>query len=404
MESIKQLYKIGPGPSSSHTMGPQKAALLFKQLYPNASRYDVTLYGSLALTGVGHLTDHIIKKALGEVKTNIIFNENTHPKHPNTMLFEAYNEYGDFLGKKYYYSIGGGSLKDDENFDSTTQNIYDHDKLTDIINYCNENNLSLVNYILKFEGDEIISYLRKVIDAMFECVERGISASGVLPGKLALKRVAKSLYLKACQTNNPVEKEKLYLMAFAYAVSEENASGGQIVTSPTCGASGVIPSILYYFYKFENVSKSRLINGLLIAGLIGNIVKSNATISGAKGGCQAEVGTACAMGAAMIAYFKNLNINQIEYAAEIGMEHHLGLTCDPVGGYVQIPCIERNGVAVLRSNDAALLAQAIGSIKPNRISFDMVVHTMMETGCSLPRELRETSLGGLAKELEIDPK
>ena len=378
MKSIKELYKIGNGPSSSHTMGPKKAALLLKEKYPTADLYKIILYGSLAFTGKGHLTDKIILEALKPSNVEIIFNKEIKElKHPNTMdLIALKNE--EELGKFRAYSIGGGSIQIEGEDFQEEQDIYDFTTYTDIKNNCKENNISLLEYIYSQEDKYLIEYLKIVWQTMKKTLEEGLEQEGLIPGRLKIPKKAKTLYSKELDNENADLKRTRLLTAYAYATSEQNASGGMIVTAPTCGASGVLPAVLYYLYKQENVNEARILECLAIAGLIGNLVKTNASISGAECGCQAEIGTACSMAAVAYAYIKGHSIDVIECAAEIAMEHHLGLTCDPIYGYVQIPCIERNAVAAIRAIDSANMASLL--YKDSKISFDLVVETMYETG------------------------
>ena len=395
MKSIKELYKIGNGPSSSHTMGPKKAALLLKEKYPTADLYKIILYGSLAFTGKGHLTDKIILEALKPSNVEIIFNKEIKElKHPNTMdLIALKNE--EELGKFRAYSIGGGSIQIEGEDFQEEQDIYDFTTYTDIKNNCKEKNISLLEYIYSQEDKYLIEYLKIVWQTMKKTLEEGLEQEGLIPGRLKIPKKAKTLYSKELDNENAELKRTRLLTAYAYATSEQNASGGMIVTAPTCGASGVLPEVLYYLYKQENVNEARILECLAIAGLIGNLVKTNASISGAECGCQAEIGTACSMAAVAYAYIKGHSIDVIECAAEIAMEHHLGLTCDPIYGYVQIPCIERNAVAAIRAIDSANMASLL--YKDSKISFDLVVETMYETGKDLGSHYRETSKGGLAK-------
>jgi L-serine dehydratase len=395
MKSIKELYKIGNGPSSSHTMGPKKAALLLKEKYPTADLYKIILYGSLAFTGKGHLTDKIILEALKPSNVEIIFNKEIKElKHPNTMdLIALKNE--EELGKFRAYSIGGGSIQIEGEDFQEEQDIYDFTTYTDIKNNCKEKNISLLEYIYSQEDKYLIEYLKIVWQTMKKTLEEGLEQEGLIPGRLKIPKKAKTLYSKELDNENAELKRTRLLTAYAYATSEQNASGGMIVTAPTCGASGVLPAVLYYLYKQENVNEARILECLAIAGLIGNLVKTNASISGAECGCQAEIGTACSMAAVAYAYIKGHSIDVIECAAEIAMEHHLGLTCDPIYGYVQIPCIERNAVAAIRAIDSANMASLL--YKDSKISFDLVVETMYETGKDLGSHYRETSKGGLAK-------
>ena len=395
MKSIKELYKIGNGPSSSHTMGPKKAALLLKEKYPTADLYQIILYGSLAFTGKGHLTDKIILEALKPSNVEIIFNKETKElKHPNTMDLIALKNKEE-LGKFRAYSIGGGSIQIEGEDFQEEKDIYDFTTYTDIKNNCKEKNISLLEYVYTQEDKDLSEYLKTVWQTMKKTLEEGLEQEGLIPVRLKIPKKAKTLYSKELEKETAELKRTRLLTAYAYATSEQNASGGMIVTAPTCGASGVLPAVLYYLYKQENVNEAKILEGLAIAGLIGNLVKTNASISGAECGCQAEIGTACSMAAAAYAYIKGYSIDVIECAAEIAMEHHLGLTCDPIYGYVQIPCIERNAVAAIRAIDSANMASLL--YKDSKISFDLVVETMYETGKDLGSHYRETSKGGLAK-------
>ncbi len=398
MQSIKEIYKIGPGPSSSHTIAPFEAVKIYLKKFPNADSYKVTLYGSLAKTGVGHLTDKIIIQTFHPKKCEVVFDYKNKEVHPLFFTIVGYKD-GLELEIFNFISLGGGDLEVNGQINQKCD-VYQQNTFNEIEKYCNENKILLYDYVYLNEP-EIKKYLVKVLNRMLDVVDSGLKATGILPGKLKLERVAKDIYLKSLATEDNNEAEKLKIMAFAYAASEENADGQIVVTSPTLGASGVLPALMKHYY-LRGFSKNRLINALAIAGLIGNIVKTNATISGAIGGCQAEIGTACAMGSAAVAYLEGLDINKIEAAAEIGMEHHLGLTCDPVGGYVIIPCIERNAVAAVRALDAALLSKTLLSIRANRVNFDMVVETMKYTGNKIAIELKETALGGLATQIKIE--
>ncbi|MDL2211604.1 L-serine ammonia-lyase, iron-sulfur-dependent, subunit alpha [Erysipelotrichaceae bacterium OttesenSCG-928-M19] len=397
MQSLKEFYKEGPGPSSSHTMGPQRAAKKFMEEYPEAKKITVTLHGSLSLTGKGHLTDWIILQTIKDIPTEILWEDDELPGHPNGMIFRAFDDEGKMLGEWIVYSVGGGTIVV-EGLDGggSVPHIYELNSLDEIIKYINKKDITLFDYIKEVEGDDIVAFLETIFDSMIRNVERGLNAEGLIPGTLKLERVAKRLNKIAHETTAADERDKLLVSSYAYAVSEENASGGFVVTAPTCGAAGVIPALMYYYYKDRKISKDKMIEALGIAGLYGNLIKQNASISGAEGGCQAEVGTACSMGAAAVSYLEGLDNSQIEYAAEIAIEHHLGLTCDPVQGYVQIPCIERNGQAALRSIDAMLYAKVLAKLRKNSVSFDTVVRTMKETGDDLKQEYRETALGGLA--------
>lgn len=401
MESLKELYKIGVGPSSSHTMGPQRAALKIKETYKDADRFIVYLHGSLALTGKGHLTDYIIEETLGKENVEVHFVSEALPKHPNGMVFEIYQK-DKLLDKVTVYSVGGGALMYENSELQPPKQIYPHRNLNEILDYCDKKGINLYDYTLKFESNDFKAYLYEILNAMFKCVESGLSTTGIIPGKLQLKRVAKSIYQQAINTHRSGERDRLLISSYAYAVSEENACGHQIVTAPTCGSSGVVPAVMYYCYKQLNIPRKELIKALAVAGIFGNVIKTNATISGADGGCQAEIGSACAMAAAAYGWTLELNNNLIQYAAEMGLEHNLGLTCDPVGGYVQIPCIERNGFGALRAIDAAMYAKQLGYLRTNKVSFDAVVRVMKQTGKDLNSAYKETSLGGLAKEFGFE--
>ena len=392
MESLKELYKVGMGPSSSHTIGPQKAAEIIKSKY-QGKRIEVTLYSSLALTGVGHGTDRVIKRVLGD-DTIIHFDIDTPVSHPNTLKFDIYDN-NKLIKSHTYVSVGGGSIIEEETGEKVKiENIYPYSKFNDRKKYIAENNMTLPEYVFKFEDEGIKDYLLDIYKTMVSSIENGLKKDGVLPGGLNVKRKAKSIY-NLERNESSSEKEKRLITAYSYAAAEENASGGVIVTAPTCGASGIVPAAIYYLNEKYHLSNELIVEMLAVAGLFGNIVKDNASISGAYAGCQSEVGTACSMAAAMIAYYKGMALEQIEAAAEIAMEHHLGLTCDPVKGLVQIPCIERNAVATLRAFDAALIASL--PIYPEKLSFDSVVKTMFETGRDINSKYRETSQGGLAK-------
>lgn len=394
MKSLKELYRIGPGPSSSHTLGPQRAATLFKAKYKDAKRYEAELYGSLSLTGKGHLTDYIIIETMKPKECVVFFKTGDNLKHPNTMKLVAYNEQEQVMGEWIVYSVGGGAIQIEGEKSKEGKNVYPHHYLADIEMYCAKHEIELWEYVNIF--DPLDDYMDQIMKQMILTVKSGLAKDDILPGDLKLKRIGKALKEEADACKSAIEREKLLVSAYAYSASEENASGSTTVTAPTLGSSGILPALVYYYYLDLGYSRECIRNGLKVAGLFGNLIKENATISGAQGGCQAEIGAAVAMGAAMVAYFRGQPTKQIEYAAEIGIEHHLGLTCDPVGGYVMIPCIERNAIGVLRAMDAALLAQGISEVREHKVSFDMVVNTMNYTGKKIARELRETSLGGLA--------
>ncbi|MCF0259536.1 MAG: L-serine ammonia-lyase, iron-sulfur-dependent, subunit alpha [Erysipelotrichaceae bacterium] len=395
MQTLKELFKIGPGPSSSHTFGPMKACQDILKKAPEADAFKVTLFGSLALTGKGHLTDRIIEKTLKGKNCEIAFDFKTRADHPNTMIIEAFQK-GEKIKESTYVSIGGGKIIIDGQKPESAKDIYPYSTMDEIQAYCRERHMRLDEYVTETEGKDMDAYLSKIMKAMIHSVEKGLSKTGTLPGSLQLDRIANALYTSAKSIENQADQDALLLSSYAYAASEQNASGGTVVTAPTMGSCGVLPALVYHYSKDLNYPKKSIINALKTAGLIGNLIQENATISGAKAGCQAEVGAACAMGGAFVASLQRLSNETIESAAEIGLEHHLGLTCDPVGGYVMIPCIERNAVAATRAVDAARLAKYTRSVKKNRVSFDMVVRTMNLTGHKLPMELKETSLDGLA--------
>lgn len=394
MESLKYLFRIGHGPSSSHTIGPQKACEFILNKYHNADYFVVTLFASLALTGKGHLTDYIIKKIFNEKRVNIIFDYKTKVDHPNTMTIEVY-ENNTFINKHFFVSVGGGALIIDDINNELCQEIYPFNSFNEIKSYCINNNLTLPEFVYKFEGEEIKDYLKKIYEVMLNSYYKGINNDGLLPGELKVIRKAKYFLEKKNENENDDTKKIRLVSSIAYAISEENASGGEIVTAPTCGACAVLPACLIYLQQKNNINTDKIIDALAVSSIIGNIVKKNACISGAYAGCQSEIGTACSMAAAAVSYLNNSTIDEIEYASEIAMEHHLGLTCDPVKGLVQIPCIERNAVASLRALDSATLALFLTSSR--KVSFDTVVETMYETGKDLSQAYKETSLAGLAK-------
>lgn len=418
MKSIKDVYKIGKGPSSSHTMGPFKAVRHYLESHEDTDHLHVTLYGSLAATGKGHLTDIAIKEAFStwcltdketlECKARrggdvtIEWNpKETLQLHPNGMKIGSVNMDGDIYDRWTYYSIGGGDIicmeKPLEGEDN--EDIYEKTTLTEILNWCNSTGKNFWEYVEETEGKDsgVWDHLELVWKVMQEAVERGIEAEGSLPGHLHIRRKAMSYHVRAFGQGDTFKTRGL-VFAFALAVSEENACGGTIVTAPTCGSCGIMPSVLYHMKKRYGFSDTRIIRALATAGLIGSVVKHNASVSGAEVGCQGEVGVACAMAAAAVAQLMGGSPSQIEYAAEMGLEHHLGLTCDPIGGLVQIPCIERNAYAAARAMDAGIYALYTDGL--HRVSFDQVVRVMKETGKDLPPIYRETSEGGLAKEFE----
>lgn len=394
MQAIKELYKAGRGPSSSHTLAPERACRLFTEVNGEFPYYEAELFGSLSLTGKGHFTDRIIMETLGgncKVKFSLDWDE----EFPNGFYLCAFDE-NHVLQKKWtVFSIGGGSIQIKEYPLSWNEEVYQEKNYKEIRRVMEEKKISLTEYVYLHEPD-LKEYLYTIMDAMIACVERGISTEGKLPGLLHMSRTAAQLYAQS--TESLLENNDLRLMAYAYAASEENAAGGTCVTAPTLGACGVMSALVYYCAKDRNMDRCRLCDALAIGGVFGNLIKSNATISGAVGGCQAEIGAAVSMAAASAAYLMGLDIDRIEYAAEIAMEHNLGLTCDPVMGYVMIPCIERNAMGVLRAFDAATLSRYMSNVRKHLVSFDMVVETMKQTGMQIPIELKETAEGGLAKE------
>lgn len=394
MKSILDIYKIGIGPSSSHTMGPQKAAQIFNERHPEASSFEVTLYGSLAATGKGHMTDWAILNAL-QAPTEIEWRPDVIlPFHPNGMLFRAFDEMKNELDSWTVFSIGGGNLAE-EGVENESADAYPMSFLTDILNWCEMRGRTYWEYVYEYENQkEIEDYMMEVWQVMKEAVERGLQAEGVLPGPLNLSRKAAMYHIKASGYTHTLKSRGL-VYSYALAVSEENASGGRIVTAPTCGSCGVMPAVLYHLSKSYEFADQRIIKALVTAALIGNIVRTNASISGAEVGCQGEVGVACAMAAAAANQLFGGSPAQIEYAAEMALEHHLGMTCDPVCGLVQIPCIERNAYAAARALDSNIYATFTDG--RHRVSFDKVVETMKQTGKDLPSLYKETSQGGLAR-------
>ena len=396
MKSLRQLYKFGRGPSSSHTMGPERAVLKIKKDFENADFFKVTLFGSLALTGEGHGTDRIIRETFSPLKCHIIFDKKSPcDVHPNTMDIEAYSG-SLLLGKKRVYSIGGGSVVfENEETEEHDKDVYSLNSFAEISNYCAGHNLRIWEYVKECEGEEIFEYLHKAWSIMKESINCGLTTTGILPGGLSTQRRAQILYNQRHIDESAQTKENRLVCSYAFAVSEHNASGGTIVTAPTCGACGVVPSVLKYYQEKNGFSDEQIVRALATGGIIGNLIKTNASISGAECGCQAEIGSACCMAAAALAELFEMGLGQIEYAAEVAMEHHLGLTCDPIGGLVQIPCIERNAVAAMRAINALSLANFLTDSR--KISFDMVIKVMYETGKHLLSDYRETSSGGLAK-------
>lgn len=400
MKSIKELFRIGMGPSSSHTMGPRKAAEIFLSKHPEAAAFEVTLYGSLGATGKGHMTDVAILDVLHthtpdvtiiwEPKVFLTF-------HPNGMRYCAIGANGERMDEWTVYSVGGGALAEEGANTIETPDVYDMNSMTEILLWCEKTGRSYWEYVEECEGPDIWDYLRKVWAVMKDAVERGLENEGVLPGPLNLRRKASAYFIKASGFQANLRSRGL-VFSYALAVSEENASGGQIVTAPTCGSCGVLPAVLYHLQKTREFSEMRILRALATAGLVGNVVKTNASISGAEVGCQGEVGVACAMAAAAANQLFGGSPAQIEYSAEMGLEHHLGMTCDPVCGLVQIPCIERNAYAAARALDSNIYAAFTDGT--HRVSFDKVVEVMQQTGHDLPSLYKETSEGGLAKDYQ----
>jgi L-serine dehydratase len=397
MKTLKELYRIGIGPSSSHTMGPRNAAEQFLARTPEAKTYEVTLYGSLAATGKGHMTDVAILETLEpHAPTKIIWQPHFFlPFHPNGMTFKAKDKNGKVYNEWTVYSVGGGALAEEGISTNVSPDIYDMTKMSEILGWCERTGRSYWEYVQLCEDSDIWDYLHEVWRTMQEAVERGLEQEGALPGPLNLRRKAATYYIKANGYKDNLKSRGL-VFSYALAVSEENASGGKIVTAPTCGSCGVVPAVLYHLKKSRDFSEMRMLRALATSGLVGNIVKHNATISGAEGGCQAEVGVACSMAAAAASQLFGGSPAQIEYACEMGLEHHLGMTCDPVCGLVQIPCIERNAYAAARALDSNIYSAFTDGT--HRVSFDKVVEVMKQTGHDLPSLYKETSTGGLAKD------
>ena len=397
MKTLKELYRIGIGPSSSHTMGPRKAAEIFLAKHPDAKAFEVTLYGSLAATGKGHMTDVAILDVLQpHAPVDLKWMPDIFlPFHPNGMLFKSKDETGKVTDEWTVYSVGGGALAEEGIPTVKSQHIYEMSSMSEILNWCERTGKSYWEYVQECEESDIWDYLSEVWKVMREAVERGLEEEGVLPGPLNLRRKAATYYIKAKGYKDNLRSRGL-VFSYALAVSEENASGGKIVTAPTCGSCGVVPAVLYHLQKSREFSEMRILRALATAGLVGNIVKQNATISGAEGGCQAEVGVACSMAAAAASQLFGGSPAQIEYASEMGLEHHLGMTCDPVCGLVQIPCIERNAYAAARALDSNIYAAFTDGT--HRVSFDKVVDVMKQTGHDLPSLYKETSEGGFAKD------
>lgn len=398
MKSLKELYKIGRGPSSSHTMGPHKAAVMFAQKHPEADAFEVTLYGSLAATGKGHLTDVAVTDALsdgGRRKVDIIWKPEVFlPFHPNGMKFVAKDADGHRGDEWTVYSIGGGTISEGPGSAiGEGPDVYGLNSIREIIQWCKDNGRNYWEYAEECEGPGFWDYMHTIWEAMKASVEKGLNTEGALPGPLRLSRKAATYYIKASGYRANLQTRGM-VFSYALAVSEENASGGTVVTAPTCGSSGVLPAVLFHISKGHNFSEARILHALATGGIFGNVAKQNASISGAEVGCQGEVGVACAMASAATCQLFGGTPTQVEYAAEMGLEHHLGMTCDPVYGLVQIPCIERNAFAAARALDANIYASFSDGF--HRVSYDEVVQVMKETGHDLPSLYKETGEGGLA--------
>ncbi len=395
MHSITELYKIGRGPSSSHTIGPERAAQAFKERCPKATGFTAILYGSLAKTGKGHGTDAVLVKTLSPLPCRVIFDEKQDAlPHPNTMDLIAYEGETE-IDRARVYSVGGGSIVFEGKAQKSLPHIYEESRFEDIAKLCKERGIRLCDYVLEKEGPAFYPYMTSIWAAMQAAIERGLKDEGILPGGLEVVKKAKFLFENEPENEAAEAREGRLVCAYAFAVSEQNAAGESIVTAPTCGAAGVLPAVLFYQQKKGGYTDRQIIEALCTAGLIGNLIKTNASISGAECGCQAEVGSACAMASAALGELFGLAIDKIEYAAEIAIEHHLGLTCDPICGLVQIPCIERNAVAAMRAINAVNLSGFLWNTR--KISFDRVVKTMKETGLDMHTAYKETSEGGLAK-------
>lgn len=394
MQSLKMLYKIGKGPSSSHTMGPQYAAEYINENYPNAAFVKIILYGSLALTGEGHGTDKVLKETISAPNEIVLDTDTKDLPHPNTLDFIVFDNDKNEIAKVRATSIGGGEIRIEGVPAVTAPEVYPQKNFDEIKEYCLMHHLRLSDYVANYEGEAIFMFLKTVWEQMKMTVREGLSMEGILPGGLEVERKAKYLYAQRHMDETPETRENRLVCAYAYAASEQNAGGGTITTAPTCGASGVLPAVLFYMQEKKGFTDFEIAKALAAAGIVGNVVKQNASISGAEAGCQAEIGTACSMAAAALAELHFMDLDQIEYAAENAMEHYLGLTCDPVCGLVQIPCIERNAVAAMRAINALSLANFLTSTR--KVKFDTVVETMYQTGKDLKHHYRETSEGGLA--------
>ncbi len=395
MLSIRELYRIGQGPSSSHIMAPQRASRYFLNAFPQATRYEMTLYGSLAWSCKSYKTDALLQEIFAPKELHLIYDTVTHDlPHPNTFDMRAYD--GEvLLGQWRLYSTGGGAIVSEGDVLPPQPIRYPLTSFHSIAAYCQKQKLRLWEYVAQQEGDDIWLYLHEIWNTMKASIQKGLETDGVLPGDLGVERKASHLYHQHHPDESAETRENRLVCAYAFAVSEENASGGTVVTAPTCGACGVLPAVLLYVQQRKGYTDAQILHALATAALIGNLIKTNASISGAECGCQAEIGSACSMAAAALAELYDMDLSQIEYAAEIAIEHHLGLTCDPIHGLIQIPCIERNAVAAMRAINAVNLANFLCDSR--KISFDLVVQTMYETGRDLSKIYKETGQGGLAK-------
>lgn len=395
MKSLRELYRIGRGPSSSHTMAPSSAAEAFGREQPEADFFRAVLYGSLALTGRGHGTDSAIEAALAPRAVEVVFDtKTTDLPHPNTMDIFAYRN-GAEIARRRIISTGGGAVRMVGEPERESPEVYEMSSFSEIADYCKARKMRLWEYVAQCEGEDIWDFLDTVWKTMNDAIMAGLSVTGELPGSLRVERKAQFLHEQRHIDESYATRENRIVCSYAFAAAEQNAAGGVIVTAPTCGSCGVVPAALRYMQKQKGFSDQNVLWALATGGLVGNIIKTNASISGAECGCQAEIGSACSMCAAALGELFELGIDQIEYAAEVAMEHHLGLTCDPIDGLVQIPCIERNAVAAMRAINALSLANFLTSTR--KISFDVVVKTMYQTGLDMNRIYRETAEGGLAR-------
>lgn len=392
MKSLKELYRIGVGPSSSHSMGPEAAAQKLKKLYPEA-QFKITLCGSLALTGKGHGTDTAIKNVLGDSAEIVFDGARENLPHPNTMFIEVLSQ-GKKIACHTVMSVGGGKIEFVGEDIASTPEVYPLNSFEEIKQFVKEQEMSLSDYVFAVEP-AAQEYLAEVWQQMKLSLKEGLNADGELPGGLKVMRKAKYLWQSKHIGETEEIAENRIICAYAFAVAEQNAAGGRVVTAPTCGSCGVLPAVMYYMKKQRGYSDEKIVRALAAAGIVGNLIKTNASISGAECGCQAEIGSACSMAAAGLAELYGMDIEQVEYAAEVAMEHHLGLTCDPVNGLVQIPCIERNAVAAMRAINAVNIANFLTYTR--KVSLDTIIKTMYETGRDLSGRYRETSEGGLAK-------